>query len=116
MVDVSRFLQQTAVYWAAPVPDGFGGFNWDDPVEIKCRWTDSTQVITSTDGDELVSLAFVLVESDVQEQGRLFLGTLADLDSADEDDPTIVARAFVIKRFDKIPDISAASFLRKAFL
>ncbi len=118
MADIlgEKFLQQTAVYWASPKTDGIGGFTWADPVEIKCRWTDSTNVVTGRDGQELVSRAFVLVDRDLEEQGVLFLGTLLELDSTQEDDPTELDGALLIKRFDKIPDIPAKLFLRKAFL
>lgn len=116
MVDVTKFLQQKAVYWGTPTSDGYGGFTYADPVEIAVRWTDSVSVITGADGEEIVSKAMVMTGIDVAEQGVLWLGTLAEVDSADEDDPTNLALAYVIKRFDKIPDLTATGFLRKAFL
>ena len=118
MSDISgeKFLQQTAVYWGSPASDGLGGFTWADPIEVKCRWTDSINVISGSDGVEVVSKAFVMVDRDMEEQGVLFLGDLGDLDSVSEDDPTGVDGAYRIKRFDKIPNLTATAYLRKVFL
>lgn len=112
----NRNLNQTAVYWANPVKDGSGGFTWDAPVEISCRWVVSTKVITIANGKEIVTRAEVQVEQDVDEQGMLYLGSLDDLDSSQEAGPEDVAGAHEIRRFDKTPTMSGTSFFRKAYL
>lgn len=111
-----RNLNQTAVYWRSPTPDGMGGFTYDDPEEIDCRWTASTQVITASNGDQVVCRAEVQVDQDLDEQGLLYLGTLDDLESSEEEDPSTVDAAYSIRRFDKIPGIRADRFFRKAYL
>lgn len=109
-------LNQTAVYWGNPQPDGTGGFTYDDPVEVDCRWVSSIEVITAANGDQIVCRARVQVGQDLDEQGKLYLGELDDLDSSEEADPTIVDGAYIIKRFDKIPTIRGDKFYRKAYL
>lgn len=110
-----RNLNQTAVYWAAPVNDGYGGFTYDDPVEIDCRWVDSTRVIMTDKGSEVVCRAEVQVSTDLVEEGMLLLGTVNDLDSDVLTDP-LAAGASKIIRFDKIPTIKSDKFFRKAYL
>lgn len=112
----NRNLNQTAVYWGNPQNDGYGGFTYDTPVEISCRWEDSTKIITDSNGREIVSQAEVHVNQDVDEKGLLYLGTLDDLDSDEESDPITIASAFEIKRFDKIPNLKATAYYRKAYL
>jgi hypothetical protein len=111
-----RQLNQTAVYWATPSADGYGGYTWDNPVEISCRWEDTIQVITDSNGEEIVSRAVVYLDQDVDENGVLFLGSLTDLDSTQEADPMTADSAYRIRRFDKVPNIKGTDFLRKAYL
>lgn len=111
-----RVCKQTAVYWGAPTENGYGGFTYDDPVEIAVRWENKTEVITDSKGQEQVSKAEIFLTQDIDEQGMLFLGTLDDLDSAEEDDPTTVNGAYVVMKFEKIPDMAGREFTRKAYL
>lgn len=113
----NRNLNQTCVYWGNPTADGYGGFTWDDPVEIACRWVDSTRLIRDSKGEEIVCRAEVQLRQDVDEDGLLYLGTLDDLESSEEETPTSITGAYMIKRFDKVPLVNRADkFYRKAFL
>jgi len=118
---IEKFLKklsvQTAVYWGAPVNDGYGGYTYSTPVEIAVRWEGSTKVITTTKGTEYVSRAEVIVNQDVDEEGYLHLGTLSDLTEAQKADPKLVNSAWKIMKFDKIPMIfKDDEFVRKVFL
>lgn len=77
---VSSVCVQTAVYWANPRPDGYGGYIYDYPVEIACRWDENIQLIRSSNGEEVVSKAQLLITQDVDEGGVVYLGELSDLD------------------------------------
>jgi len=107
---------QTAVYWAAPVKDGYGGFTYGDPVEISVRWQDKTEIIMDSKGVEMISKAEVFTIQDVAEQGILYLGDLDDLDSTQEDDPATITGAHSIKRFEKSPTANGREFVRKVWL
>jgi hypothetical protein len=75
------------------------------------------QIITDAKGTEMTSRALVFLTQDVDEEGMLFLGTLDDLDSADEENPMSVNEAYIIKRFQKTPALGSTTvFLRKAYL
>jgi hypothetical protein len=105
----NRNLDQTAVYWGTPTADGSGGFTYADPVEISCRWVDVNELITVSNGDQILSHSRVQVAQDVDEEGLLFLGDLDDLDSSQEASPETISTAFRIIRFDKTPLIKTNS-------
>ncbi len=116
-----KFIQsvctQTAVYWGNPQPDGYGGSTYDDPVEISCRWDEKINMIRSTQGEEVVSKAEILLTQDVDENGLIFLGDLDDLGSSVEENPETSDRTWKILRFDKTPLFqSSTEFVQKAYL
>ncbi len=114
---IKRVAVQTAVYWGNPQANGQGGIDYDEPVEIKCRWDDVVKVVTDAKGKEITTMAEVLVTQHLDVDGRLFLGTLDDLDSGQLDDPASIDRCFAIKRFDKSPEFrSTTKFVRVAYL
>ncbi len=107
---LTLFLNQVATYWSPGVPDGFGGFTYDAPVELNCRWEDRVEVMTDTEGTQFVSKARIFLEDDVVHEGYLFLGVSTATDPQKVDD------AYKIRVFAKIPDLLAENFERKAFL
>lgn len=115
---LTRNCTQTAVYWGNPANDGYGGHTFDSPVEILCRWEEKTGTFMSNRGEQLYSKGEVYVLEDVEENGWLFLGTLADITGEDDTSkPKDIAEAYEIKRFDKTPALgSTTEFLRKAYL
>jgi hypothetical protein len=94
---------QTAVYWGTPVDNGYGGFTYADPIEILCRWEGSTKLITDAKGQQIVCVAEVMVLQELDIDGLLYLGSLDDLDSAQEDDPSTITGSQRIKQFMKTP-------------
>ena len=126
---ITRFAVQTAVYWANPKNDGYGGLTYDTPVEIKVRWDQSTKIINNRKSEEIISNGTVLTNTEMEEQEMLFLGTLLDLlaldieiDSDSDSDenyphPTLVPTAFKIVTKDKIPFVrSTTDFARLYYL
>ena len=112
---------QTAVYWATPISDGYGGNTFSTPVEISCRWEYKQEVVTerkgiASHGEEITSFAQVYVLQDISKGGYLYLGELNDLDS-NPDTPKEIANAFKIIKFEKTPVYrSTSNFLRKVYL
>ena len=118
---LQRKCTQTAVYWGNPQEDGYGGKTWDDPVEIMCRWEEKTQFLGLIGedgmGERTISRALVYTLQDVEINGLLYLGTLDDLDSNQEDDPKSIEGICIVKRFEKTQALGSTSeFLRKVFL
>jgi hypothetical protein len=104
MSGITKFIEkvcvQTAVYWGSPSPDGFGGQEYDNPVEISCRWDDVINQVTNNKGEELVSGAMVLLTQEVDVDGYLYLGTLEELKKIPEPIPQT---ARMIIKLEKTP-------------
>jgi hypothetical protein len=126
---ITRICKQDAVYWGNPVNDGMGGYTFDDPIEIKCRWADRTILgydkRTTDMGAIILSQTGVLVLQDLDNEGYLYLGTLEQLydlyDSAESSagglNPLEIEKAYKIKEFTKVPLLgSTTEFVRRAFL
>jgi hypothetical protein len=121
---ITKNCAQPAVYWGGPVNDGYGGKSFDDPIQIYCRWENKSQLIRLDDGNEISSRAIVYVLQDLDVEGVLCLGSLADLnlDDADDssaawDDPMKIDGAQIIKKFEKSPVLgSTTEFYYKAWL
>jgi hypothetical protein len=119
---ITRSCVDTAVYWSAPVPDGYGGMTFAEPCEILCRWEAMDQIISDDKGNQLSSRAVVYTLQDIDEEGMLYKGTLDDLYVGDSSagavaHPSTIQGAYVVKRFQKTPSLgSTTEFLRKAFL
>ena len=114
---VAKFTVQTAVYWGAPIPDGFGQKTFTNPVEISCRWDDITELIMNRHGVEIASQAQLIVTTDINVEGYLYLGTLASLEDAEQLDPKLVATAYPVQKFEKSPEFkSTDKFVRIVYL
>lgn len=108
---------QDAVYWAPDGVNGFGQPTFADPVEIKCRWVDKQETfVDGRTGDEALSSAIVYPDQAVVLNGQLYLGTLADLNSAQTADPLTFAGAKEIKGLDNTPSRAGQTIVRKAWL
>lgn len=108
-------LNQYAVYWGNPTPNGRGGFTFDDPVEIECRWVQKTELFVTWEGREERSQALVWLDQDVEINGYLWLGRYSALDSSSVT-PDNVSGALRIRNFHKIPSLKADEYARKAWL
>ena len=102
---IKRISKHTAVYWGSPTPRANGSNSYGTPIEIKCFWKDTSQLIADRDMKEVSIKATVYVFQDLDEQGMLFLGTLSDLTTAQKADPRKVTRAYEISRFVKTPSL-----------
>ena len=109
-------LNQTAVYWGTPAADGYGGYTFDEPAELTVRWEKVQKQFTDPQGEEKLSQAVVYLAQDVDVGGMLYLGTLADLGSAEEAAPLTVAGTYRIAAFEKIPDTDGETYVRRAWL
>lgn len=118
MGDFNRFLKrvckQTAVYWERTGSNGYQD-TYADPVEIDCRWSERTEVITDYQGREVISNAQVLVLEDLVDFSMLKLCTLNDLDSSEGDDPKAAGARKILRRH-KIPTIDGQDYKRMVFL
>jgi len=113
---IQRQCRHTAVYWGNPQSDGYGGYTYDDPVEISCFWMGESDVAKDEKGNEIVTKAKVYVLQDIDEQGYLWKGKLADLTATQKSDPKQVDEAMPIIRFIKTPSLRIDEYIRKALI
>ena len=117
-MNLGKFFNQKAVYWGSPTPDGYGGYTYDEPVEVDVRWTIKQEKFLSSQGagngvEEILSRVIVLSETDFTMKGKMALMSLVDVDSSGTPEDE---NALTIEGFEKIPTIKADQFLRKAYL
>lgn len=127
---VEKFCVQVAVYWGSPQNDGYGGYTYDDPIELSpddkngVRWNDKNELdvgwtTSGYPGNLKLSKSQVMVLQDLDFNGYLYLGTLAELNAAYSDisDPMKIDGAYPIKRMDKIPMVfKTDEFVRIVYL
>lgn len=109
---ITRMLKDFAVYWEISGYDAFGNPSISSPIQLTCRWEDSQQQIVTSDGTPITAKSIVYVNQDVITGGYLFHGLLADAPS----DPKISEKAFLIRRFDKLPNLRYTEYLRTAYI
>lgn len=112
---LNRNLTQTCIYWGNPANDGYGGLDFDNPVELLCRWEDKTVLQQDAKGNQITSDAVVFVLQDVEEGGYLYLGSISDLDSSAVS-PVETAKAFQIITYEKVPALKGSEYFRAVYL
>lgn len=108
---ITKMLKQAVVYWAPTGNDRFGKPTWDNPVELRARWEQSTGSVKAPDGETKTYGTIVYVESDVEVGGMILCSPL----TSGMFDPR-EAGAIEIMKFDKLPNFKATEFLRTAYL
>lgn len=112
-MNLKKVLNQKAVYWPPSTNQGYGGQTYLDPVEVDVRWTEGQEKFIANNAEEMISKAYILAETDFENNGRMLLGTLTGLSSSQNPDDD---GALLIMAFAKIPTKKADQFLRKAWL
>lgn len=89
-------------WWEATGADGHGGYNFNAPMYLPCRWEDKVEQFRTPGGELDISRALVYVpvaDDNFKVGDYLFRG------QSQEDDPTTVQEAFSIRQKVKIPDL-----------
>jgi hypothetical protein len=114
---IDDMRQQTAVYWPPAGRDDYNRMAYGAPRELRVRWVDTTETVLNTKGQTKVSKSKVYVGEDVQEDGVLWPGKLADVPAERLADPLRGNfGAWEISAFKRVPDLDAEDFLRIAYL
>lgn len=111
---IKKMRKQRAVWWQRkPKPDRFGKFSFEEPVEISCRWDDTTEEFIDPQGETQASRSVVYVDRIISVGDRLMRG---EMDSNTPDNPLAIQDAFEVKRFDQNPNFRNTETLLTAFL
>lgn len=96
---VESVCVQDAWYWDASKAshDGFKNV-YATPELIKCRWDDKTELITASNGEQIISHAQILVVEDVLVDSYIQLA-----EPGATTPPTDTSGAWLIRRIDKNP-------------
>ncbi len=99
-------------HWVV-TPNGFGGYTFALPTVLDGRWEDITVKFMSDAGRETISKAIAYLSADVLTEDYLMLGETSEADPTNLIDGKT---AYIVERFDKIPDVRNLSFERKAYM
>lgn len=111
---ISSVLNQTALYFAPPTPDGTGGWSYDTPVEIPCRWENKMKVIQSATGEMITCVSQVYTTDTIVQRGAM---VLMDLDDFESGDTPVSLGARSIVTLESSPSLVAGGItLYKAYL
>lgn len=110
---ITKMRKQKAVWWQRKAPDRYGKYSFGSPVEIDCRWDDTTEDFVNMQGETEGSRAVVYVDRVLSIGDRLKRG---EMESDTPVDPLTIPDAFAIKRFDQNPNMKATEFLLTAYL
>ena len=102
--------RQTATVWTQGSPDGYGGFTYDTPRKVRCRWEEVSKEFTDRAGEVQVSRAVVYLPEDVSIGDYIYLG------ESSAADPTTVDGAYEVRQFQKVPNLQYLYEERRAYL
>lgn len=100
----ARNMPTTATYFAPTGQDTFGAVLYASGRAVKCRWQAKNELITDSQGRQLVSRAVVYVSDLVVEGGRLALGETVNATDGD-----------IIRAVGVSPSLDGATELVKAW-
>lgn len=100
---------QKITYWTRASEDGFGNYTFSSPQLLWARWEDRVEIFTDLSGTERRSKAIVFTDQPLITYGYLFKG------ESNASDPTTVD-AWIIQRFDEVPDLRGLNVCYRAFL
>ena len=112
-MNLTRKMNQNAIYWASTVPDGYGNDSFSSPVDVAVRWEYKQELFIDAKGEEHVSMAFVYAITTFVLGGFL---QLAEVDSVTPSTPIGVTGAFPIRSLLKTPSVRGDQILYRAIL
>jgi len=106
------------VYWGNPQPDGKGHFTFDDPIQIRGRWSEHGELFATAAGKQEMSKGSALVDRDLDMDGYLYHGTLDDLDTLDSTRSPYNNTDLIwqIRAFRKVFSVSGGDVVRKVWM
>lgn len=112
---ITRMRKQNAVWWQRnSTANKYGHFLYAAPVEIDCRWDDTTEEFRDSKGQTVQGRAVVYVDRASVKVGDML--RRGEMDSDEPADPTTVEEAYEVRRRDRNPNFGATEELLTAFL
>jgi len=109
---ITSMRRQKAVWWSKTGVSTSGRSSFDLPVEVDCRWEDTSVEVLLPGTKKVNSEAVVYVDRLMKVGDRLLKG---EMDSNTPNDP-LGASSVEIKKFEGLPSFSATETLYTAYL
>jgi hypothetical protein len=106
-------LRQVATYWGAPAEDGSGGLVFSDPIQLRVRWEERSEVWHARTGEQFISYARVYVGLEVT---HIDIGGYLYLGQSTEGDPTALDGAWRIRDYRESPALRGLKVQKRAVL
>ena len=110
MILARSAYNQKVTYWGSPIPDGIGGWIFNEPTVIKCRWEQKAIQFTDTTGETQVSRAVIYTQFEPDLGGYLYLGESV------EENPEVLDSAYKIRQIMNIPNMRNSAREIRVFL
>ena len=110
---ITKMRKQKATFWEKVGTDDYGRPTFTTPVEIDCRWEDTSEEYISYRGTREVAKSTVYVDRVMDVGGYLKLGSP---DSGTADDPTTEDDAWEVKMFRQVPNLKNTETLLSCML
>lgn len=99
-----------SITWWPVTRDVTGGPSFGSPTTLNANWQDRQIVYRNAKGDDAVSRATVFLTQDVDVGDYLYNGI------STASDPSVLAGAYPVRQFSKIPDLRSLKYEHKAIL
>ena len=97
---IKKSRKHSAILWRRLGDSGRGYYNYEAPVQIKCRWDDVTGHGFNEHGVSYYVIAEVIVDRKVTLGDALLYGKLADL-KFDGNDPLAIPGVGIVKKTER---------------
>ena len=113
-MDISRYLNQKAVYWAPATADKYGNTAYAAAVELDVRWEECSEEVFDSEGQKIMAKHHLWTEVVVEEGGLVWKGTLAAWGSTPTPTP-VTENVSRIAKYQCTGNRKATQFVREAW-
>lgn len=106
----TSLLTQSITYWTTNVADGFGGYSYNAPTTLLCRYQDFVDNFQDFEGEEFISSAIVYTSTELEQNAWVYLGTSI------ETNPQNQSGAYRIRNLQKSQNPSGSIIVYKNIL
>lgn len=111
-----KALKARAVYWAPAGTGDSGQPLYADPIELRCRWDETTERFIKANGEETVSSAVVMVDRALEKGGLLRRSYLSQVAYPDDPFKNVNPKPYEIQKVDEVGNKQQTKFFRQAYL
>lgn len=108
-MDLTNSLRQQITWWSV-TRDAYNELVFGPPTPLGGRWEERAEEFIGSEGQKAVSRAVALLTKDVNPGDYLAEGDFS------ESDPRSVPEAHRVEGFQRVPDLQAVTFVRKAYM